>query len=68
MTVVRVDEERGLALCEDESGARHTVETALVEPVSSGDRVLVHAGTAIAALDDDRGSTTDSDTKLRVGA
>jgi hydrogenase assembly chaperone HypC/HupF len=50
MTVVRVDEERGLALCADESGTRHTVETALVEPVSLGDRILVHAGTAIAAL------------------
>ncbi len=50
MTVVRVEEERGLALCADENGARHTVETALVEPVSPGDRILVHAGTAIAAL------------------
>jgi hydrogenase maturation factor len=26
------------------------VETALVEPVAPGDRLLVHAGTAIAAL------------------
>jgi hydrogenase maturation factor len=50
MTVVRVDGERGLALCADEEGARHTVETALVEPVTPGDRILVHAGTAIASL------------------
>ena len=50
MTVVRVDEERGLALCAGEDGRRHTVETALVEPVSPGARILVHAGTAIAAL------------------
>jgi hydrogenase maturation factor len=50
MTVVRVDGERGLALCADEDGGRHTVETALVEPVSPGDKILVHAGTAIAAL------------------
>jgi len=50
MTVVRVDAERGLALCTDESGARSTVETALVEPVGPGDRLLVHAGTAIARL------------------
>jgi hydrogenase maturation factor len=50
MTVVRVDAERGLALCSDEEGARHTVETALVEPVNPGDRILVHAGTAIATL------------------
>jgi hydrogenase maturation factor len=51
MTVVRVDSDRGLALCADEAGARHTVEIALVEPVSPGDRILVHAGTAIAALE-----------------
>jgi len=50
MTVVRVDSARGLALCADEQGERHTVETALVEPVGPGDRILVHAGTAIAAL------------------
>ena len=50
MRVVRVDERRGLALCSDERGARSTVETALVEPVLPGDRVLVHAGTAIARL------------------
>jgi hydrogenase maturation factor len=50
MTVVRVDLERGLALCADDAGKRHTVETALVEPVTPGDRILVHAGTAIAAL------------------
>jgi hydrogenase maturation factor len=50
MTVVRVDTGRGLALCADEEGGRHTVETALVEPVQTGDRILVHAGTAIAAL------------------
>jgi hydrogenase expression/formation protein HypC len=50
MTVMRVDELRGLALCADDLGARATVETALVEPVMLGDRLLVHAGTAIARL------------------
>ena len=50
MTVVRVDQERELALCTDEHAERHTVEIALVEPVSLGDRILVHAGTAIANL------------------
>lgn len=50
MTVVRVNADRGLALCADDEGGRHTVETALVEPVIPGDRILVHAGTAIAAL------------------
>ena len=47
MRVVRVDVARALALCEAEGGARSTVETALVEPVRVGDRLLVHAGTAL---------------------
>jgi hydrogenase maturation factor len=46
MEVLTVDPERGLALCAD-GDARSTVETALVEPVRRGDRLLVHAGTAI---------------------
>ena len=48
LEVVRVDEARELALCQDGDGRRETVEIALVSPVSPGDRVLVHAGTAIA--------------------
>jgi hydrogenase maturation factor len=48
MRVRRLDEQRGLALCEDASGRRESVETALVEPVAVGDELLVHAGTAIA--------------------
>jgi hydrogenase maturation factor len=51
MTVVKLDRARGLALCTDESGSRATVETALVEPVEPGARLLVHAGTAIARLE-----------------
>ncbi len=51
MTVLRVDASRGLALCEAEDGERSSVETALVEPVGPGDRLLVHAGTAIASLE-----------------
>ena len=51
MTVLRVDEARGLALCAaDEDGGHHTVEIALVAPTGPGDRLLVHAGTAIASL------------------
>jgi hydrogenase maturation factor len=50
MTVIAVDPQRGLALCGDGDGARHSVETALVDPVGTGDRLLVHAGTAIATL------------------
>jgi hydrogenase maturation factor len=48
MTVLRVDRERELALCERGDGERRTVEIALVAPVAAGDSVLVHAGTAIA--------------------
>jgi hydrogenase maturation factor len=48
MTVLRVDERRGLALCADAQDREESVEIALVEPVVPGDRVLVHAGTAIA--------------------
>jgi hydrogenase assembly chaperone HypC/HupF len=53
LRVVKLDEERVLALCENEEGARETVEIALVAPVSVGDQVLVHAGTAIARLQEE---------------
>lgn len=49
MRVLRIDTERELALCELVEGDGHsTVEIALVQPVSDGDTLLVHAGTAIA--------------------
>jgi hydrogenase maturation factor len=51
MTVLRVDEARALALCGGEDGAKATVEIALVSPVAPGDRLLVHAGTAIARME-----------------
>lgn len=47
MRVVKVDEARGLALCENAAGERSSVEVALVEPVAPGDVLLVHAGTAL---------------------
>jgi hydrogenase assembly chaperone HypC/HupF len=50
LTVKRLDEERGLALCADDEGNSETVEIDLVAPVAPGDRLLVHAGTAIAML------------------
>lgn len=50
MTVKVVAARQGLAVCTDGEGARHAVETSLIETVSRGDRVLVHAGVAIAAL------------------
>ncbi len=53
MRVLRIDPARALALCLDAEGARSTVETALVDEVAPGARLLVHAGTAIARLPDD---------------
>jgi hydrogenase maturation factor len=50
MRVLRLDDERGLALCADDAGAHHTVETALVERVNPGDELLVHAGVALVTL------------------
>jgi hydrogenase maturation factor len=47
LRVVRIDAERELALCENEGGERTTVEIALVLPVTEGDVLLVHAGTAL---------------------
>ena len=47
MEVLALDAKRGLALCAGPGGERSSVETALVEPVEVGERVLVHAGTAI---------------------
>ena len=51
-TVVAVDSDRELALCAGPDGERSTVEIALVAPVVPGDVLLVHAGTAIARLDE----------------
>ena len=48
MRVQRIDELRGLALCEDAAGQRSSVEIALLDAVAVGDELLVHAGTAIA--------------------
>jgi hydrogenase assembly chaperone HypC/HupF len=50
LSVIRLDDERGLALCADDEGNSETVEIDLVAPVAPGDTLLVHAGTAIARL------------------
>jgi hydrogenase expression/formation protein HypC len=52
MRVVAVDDARGLALCEAAGGARESVEIALVDAVVPGDALLVHAGTALAKLEE----------------
>jgi len=53
MEVLRVDEGRALALCRDAHGTRSTVEIGLVD-AQPGARLLVHAGTAIARLEEQR--------------
>ncbi|HVL31525.1 MAG TPA: HypC/HybG/HupF family hydrogenase formation chaperone [Solirubrobacteraceae bacterium] len=53
LNVLRLDDERGLALCADDDGRSETVEIDLVAPVAVGDRLLVHAGTAIAKLNEE---------------
>jgi hydrogenase expression/formation protein HypC len=50
MRVERVDAERALASCSDETGASEDVAIELVEPVEPGDALLVHAGVALARL------------------
>jgi hypothetical protein len=50
MRVVRVDEGRALALCEDDQGGHATVEVGLVDAMP-GATLLVHAGTAIAQIE-----------------
>jgi hydrogenase maturation factor len=50
MRVLRIDSAHDLAVCEDEGGSHRTVEIGLIDPVQAGDRVLVHADVALAAL------------------
>ena len=51
MRVLTVDEARGLALCEGDAGDRSTVQIGLVD-AGPGDRLLVHAGTALVRLEE----------------
>jgi hydrogenase maturation factor len=51
MQVVAVDAARGLAVCVDEEGRRSEIDTVLVDPTVPGERLLVHAGVAIARLE-----------------
>jgi hydrogenase maturation factor len=50
MRVLRIDGDRGLALCADAEGAHHTIEIALVD-AAPGDELLVHAGVALVRLE-----------------
>jgi hydrogenase maturation factor len=50
MDVIRSDEASRLALCRGAEGDQ-LVDVELVGPVAAGERVLVHAGTAIARVE-----------------
>jgi hydrogenase maturation factor len=50
MTVLCIDDDRVLALCEDAEGGRSSVEIELVAPLEPGASVLVHAGVALVRL------------------
>jgi hypothetical protein len=52
MRVVSAGTADGLALCDDDSGARREIETALVGTLAPGDRVLVHADVALLRLEE----------------
>lgn len=60
MRVLEADPTRALAMCADEAGSRAEVMTDLVGPVSPGDRLLVHAGTALLVLDRETVTGADS--------
>ena len=49
---MRVVEPGAEAVCIDDAGARSVVMTDLVGPVDTGDSLLVHAGVALARLED----------------
>jgi hypothetical protein len=51
MTVLGVDEALGLAVCRGDDGAESAVEVALIDEAVPGDRLLVHAGTALVRLE-----------------
>jgi hydrogenase maturation factor len=51
MTVLEVDDALGLAVCRGDDGAESAVEVALIDQAAPGDRLLVHAGTALVRLE-----------------
>ena len=58
MRVVAVGADDGVATCENADGSRSDVLIGLVAPVALGDRLLVHAGTALLRLHANAGDAT----------
>ncbi len=52
MRVVELEADDGLAVCADGEGRQSEVMTGLVGAVAVGDRLLVHAGTALVRLEE----------------
>lgn len=57
MRVVALHDDPDLAICVDADGTHTDVMTALVENVRVGDRLLVHAGTALLRLESEPEAT-----------
>jgi hydrogenase maturation factor len=53
MRVLGVAGAAGLAECAGKDGETATVDTTLVEPVATGEWMLVHAGVALVKLEDE---------------
>lgn len=51
MRVLGVDEPRRLARCIADDGLCSTVDVELVGPIAAGEKILVHAGVALAKLE-----------------
>ena len=54
MRVTAAADGAGIAPCRDAGGARTDVDVLLVEPVVPGELLLVHAGVAIARVEEGR--------------
>jgi hydrogenase maturation factor len=52
MRVAAAADARGVARCTDAGGAQSDVDVLLVDPVAPGERLLVHAGVAIARIEE----------------
>jgi hydrogenase maturation factor len=50
--VIELDASTGLARCAGEQGEELAVEVAFVDAVAAGDALLVHAGVALARVED----------------
>ena len=52
MRVLDIDSATGLARCRDDEGVEADVDVALVESLAPGNAILVHAGVALARLEE----------------